>query len=925
MLKKILIGFLIFLVLLVGAVVAIPFVFKDEINAKIKEQLNKELLADVDYASYDLSILRSFPDLYFSLEQLSIVGRGEFEGDTLANIKEIGLGLELMKIIKGEELQINSILIDEANIISYTIITANGDTISNYDILPETTSEEDTSSLIDINVEDFVIKNSNIYYVDGISGMEVMVKGINSNSELKYIEEKAAIQSILSVSSLDYQELNSGTHLVFEAFETDATIDYTADFATVIAKATFESLSYNDGSMQYLNNAKLVGDLNVAADLANNVYTITETEIAINSLKLFVDGMVGLPNDQTTSIDLKFNADKSSFKELLSLIPSEYLKDYEGLKVSGNFALNGFVIGDLTETKTPAFDINLLIEEGFVQYPDLPGAIENINLKAHIQNSTDNIEKTSVSIPNANLKVVGEPIHFSLQADNVLGDPFIDLMAKGKLDLKRVPEFYPIEGLNKIGGLLDADIAFKGLLSAVEKEQYETIDFGGTLLIDELVYDASDVPMPIEVKKLSMIFSPQAGDLQADGIILGNSDFNASGRVENIINYVLLDGTVKGNVKLDSKRIDLDELLGDEEADSESSASTATKVPANIDFTAQLNAGEVLYDGLVMKNVSGDLAVQDERVDLNKLSADMLGGKAIISGAYDTKDLEKPELTLAYDIQKFDIQETFNYVNTVQAIAPMAKYLTGSFSSDMALTSFLNNDLSLDLAMLSGLGKVTIPYATFNELPMFNKISETLKLPLFDKPALTNAWTVLKVEDGKVNVEPFQIKMKDIVMDLQGSNGFDQTINYDVNLSVPSDKFGGAAALANDFLSKQKIPLLNLSVPQTINFKLNVSGAMTSPTIKIVKVTTGDNDKGIKDQIKDTFKEEYEQAKEDLTNKAKEEADKAKAQAQAELDKAKAQAQAEADKAKQKAQEELDKTKEDLKENVKDKIKGFKW
>ena len=303
----------------------------------------------------------------------------------------------------------------------------------------------------------------------------------------------------------------------------------------------------------------------------------------------------------------------------------------------------------------------------------------------------------------------------------------------------------------------------------------------------------------------------------------------------------------------------------------------------------------------------------------------MLGGSAKINGSYNTKNTDKPEIALSYDIQKFDIQKTFTYLNTVQAIAPLAKYLTGSFSTDMTLNSFLNNDLSLDLTMLNGLGKVTIPYATFNELPMFNKISETLKLPAFDKPALNNAWTILKFENGKVNVEPFQIKMKDIVMDIEGSNSFDQSIDYVVKLSVPSDKFGGAASLANDFLSKQKIPLLNLSVPQILHFHLNVSGAMTSPNVKIVKVSAGDSDKGVKEQIKEDLKEQLDQAKQDIANKAQEEADKAKAQAQAEAEKAKQKAQEEAEKAKQKAQEEIEKAKEDLKEDIKDKIKGFKW
>ncbi len=84
--KKVLIGVGIFLVVLVGAVVAIPFLFKDKINARVKLEINKNLNAKVDYGDFGLSLIKSFPNFSFSLDDLSVVGIGAFEGDTLAHI-----------------------------------------------------------------------------------------------------------------------------------------------------------------------------------------------------------------------------------------------------------------------------------------------------------------------------------------------------------------------------------------------------------------------------------------------------------------------------------------------------------------------------------------------------------------------------------------------------------------------------------------------------------------------------------------------------------------------------------------------------------------------------------------------------------------------------------------------------------------------
>ena len=117
------------------------------------------------------------------------------------------------------------------------------------------------------------------------------------------------------------------------------------------------------------------------------------------------------------------------------------------------------------------------------------------------------------------------------------------------------------------------------------------------------------------------------------------------------------------------------------------------------------------------------------------------------------------------------------------------------------------------------------------------------------KKQLPKIGVLFKIENGKVNVEPFDYAYQDIKMNLYGSNGFDKSIDYTMKLTVPSDKFGGAASVANNWLSKQSIPLLNISVPKEITFHLNLSGLISKPNVKIVKVTADGSDKGVIEQV----------------------------------------------------------------------------
>lgn len=920
--KKIFIGISVFFVLLIGVAIAIPFVFKDKINEKIKLEINKNLLADVDYSKFDIGIFRSFPDLRFYLYDLSVVGRDEFEGDTLAKLKEFSFDMDIKSVFKSDVVQVNSIFIDQLSVIAIEYFDEEKQKIiANYHILPDSETEEDAElQEFNLNLKSLIIKNANILMTNISDESDIILYNLNVVSDLKYKSANTDFNARIFIDSLNLKDKTSKTNLENIAFVGSGF--YNEQNAEITSNFTIDGLSYLSGKSYLLNKAKIDFKLDAVADLVNNIYTLKENELSINNLKVYFDGLIGLKENEDVDVSLTFKADKTSFKEVLSLVPAEYLKDYEGLKAEGTFNLSGFAKGIYNENSMPTFGLDLAVQNGRIQYPDLPAAVEKINLSAKIESPTNSLNQLTVNIPKATFTIENEPVEMSLFAKNLMADPYADLKLKGNLDLAKVPQFYPLEGVRKIAGNLNADVAFKGILSDVENEKYENIDFQGKMDVTNLVYDAVDYPKPLYVRTMNLAFSPKFVALSNIDATFGKSDFKADGRLENFINYVLSDGTIKGNLNLISNFIDLDELMTEESTESETE-SDVIKVPANIDFAAKLNAKKINYDGLELKNVAGNLTVKDEKINLEQFTTELLGGTAKISGSYSTKDTERPIVDFTYNVNKLSIQEAFNYVNTVQQIAPIAKYLTGTFSSDMSLNSLLNPDLSLDMKAITGDGEVRIPYATITNLPMFEKITQLINIPALNKPELNDAWTVLKFKDGRVNVDPFDIKLKDMSMNIVGSNGFDESIEYLVKLTVPSDKFGGAASIANNFLSKQNIPLLNLAVPQNLTFHLNVDGFLKNPNVKIAKVTADQGEKGIKEQIKETVKEEFDNAKE----RAQQELDAQKQKAQQELDAQKQKAQDELNKqkaeAERRAKEEADKLKEDAKNKAKEKLKGF--
>src|SRR3954464_13769859 len=106
------ISLLVIIILLIAA----PFIFKDKIVAIVKKQANENLNAKVDFGDFDLSLIASFPDFRFKMQDLRVIGISEFQNDTLAYIGAMKLDINIKSILSGGQYQVNSIIIDKPRI-----------------------------------------------------------------------------------------------------------------------------------------------------------------------------------------------------------------------------------------------------------------------------------------------------------------------------------------------------------------------------------------------------------------------------------------------------------------------------------------------------------------------------------------------------------------------------------------------------------------------------------------------------------------------------------------------------------------------------------------------------------------------------------------------------------------------------------------
>lgn len=590
----------ILILLLIGALVAIPIFFKDAVLETVKETVNENLEATVDFADVNLTFFRSFPDLTLQLLDYEVVGRDSFDQMTLAKGTSFDLSFQLWSVILANRpIELRSIHLKDPTI--RVLVLKNGQ--ANYDIAkPSATTDTTTTETtpFEIQLARYSIENGTIEYLDRSLDMEVRLAGLNHEG--------------------------SG-NLTNDLYQLSTTTDL----------AAFD-LSYE--GISYLQNAKLNWNADLEIDLGKNIYKLLDNELQLNALRLDLNALVGLPDAETVDLDIAFNAPGSDFRELFSLIPNAFIEGYETVKVDGDFTLAGSIKGAYRGDSYPAIDIQSTINNGAVQYPDLPVGINKIGASVDVKKPQGGLDQLVVNIPTFNLQVGTQPIAGRFYLDTPMSDPNIDMFVQGKLDLAQLNQAFPMEGVNQLAGLLDVDVKFKTKLSAIEKEQYEQVDVQGKLQMNQIVYQGTGLPK-IVIQSAQADFSPQRVVVNEFNSQLGKSDLKMRGSINNLLAYFSPDKNITGSFEAQSSLFDADEWMyaespsttGNPPATNEESASGRPFDRFNFDFAAQID--RLIYSPYELKNMKAQGSVSGEALNLTSFYTEMGESDFSVSGRLD--------------------------------------------------------------------------------------------------------------------------------------------------------------------------------------------------------------------------------------------------------------------------------------------------
>ena len=573
--------------------VVVPFIFSGKIKNTLLNIANNQLNAHLEIEDLRLNFFSNFPDATLSLNDISITGINNFKGDTLAQAKSINATINLLKLLRGNY-EIDHLRID--NMVINAKVLPRGE--ANWNIVKDDSTKARTikeDNPFELQLNEISLKNCNIIYDDQISQNKIILYGWSGNI--------------------------SG--------------DLKGDETTVKTNSTINEVSFLSKNIPYLNKLKLIANISFFADLKNMKFTLTKSELQLNEIKTNINGSIALFGKDGIEFDLGLTAPNAEFKNLLSILPRIYTKDFDHIKASGTVSFDGYIKGLMQGEKYPAFNIKLMVEDGMFQYLSLPQSVSNININILADNKGGSLDSTIIEISRLNFKVGNNPFKSNLLIKTPISDMSLKAHMDGTIDLGVIKDVYPLEENIELSGKIISDLNISTRMSYIEKDEYEKVETSGHFNIENITIKPDKQPA-IQVKEAHINLDHQLINISSFHLNIGNNDLMITGRLENLLGYTIIDKTLKGQLDIKSTYLNIGDLT---------SAKTTTKpnntaskpfvIPQNIDLIINPVLNKVVYEKTNLSNVSGSVIIKGGILTLKNAKANTLGGICKANGSYN--------------------------------------------------------------------------------------------------------------------------------------------------------------------------------------------------------------------------------------------------------------------------------------------------
>ncbi|NCC98316.1 MAG: hypothetical protein EOL95_01245 [Bacteroidia bacterium] len=538
-------------------------------------------------------------------------------------------------------------------------------------------------------------------------------------------------------------------------------------------------------------------------------------DLYIDSLRARINTNTGVASRRSGKIDTSLVNTRISFRKM-------ELKYKKGISASANRFSLSFLADDIEDGKPPRLRTSISLR-------GLQANIfDTIQVTAKRARMSINVRKNENYgfIPNSSIKLSFDSVLGSTPKLGVLLDSTrITLLATPRFrKRKKLADGTRVNIPDSEQKIIDMK-AMSALLDTISKAEepaelyMKKFSNNGDIYIKRFRVKSPDFPLRTSINRVDVDFTDDTLHLDNLRLRIGRSAITLSGELENMRRYLLRGRTLKADLSLKSKRLDINQLLSafyasnqaqetpqntnekaksvnanldalnesdesDDNSTKEDSTATAGLIvlPNNIDLKFKAKIDTVKFGKMRLENFKGKVTMRNQSLRIKELFTNTQIGKANMNVMYNCSDPKTATAAASVIMDSVQIGDIVEYIPELDTLMPMLRSFDGNVYCEASGSTKLDSTMSISLPtvnaalLLKGNDVVLMDGETFSEIAkmlMFNKKTKNL---------IDSVSVELLVRNNEIQIFPFMISLDKYRLGVGGTQNLDMSFNYHIAL-----------------------------------------------------------------------------------------------------------------------------------------------
>ncbi|WMJ72314.1 AsmA-like C-terminal region-containing protein [Cytophagaceae bacterium ABcell3] len=592
-------------------------------------------------------------------------------------------------------------------------------------------------------------------------------------SEINLDLQELVIQNLL-IKKTDY---SSDQYTEVQLQDAKAKFAYRNNTIDIHIDADADLNDFSSGGTSFFHNKHMEVHTDVHYDMSTSYLKVDPSEFILEAATFEFGGEVSDIEDSIVcNIDL--HAKKSNFDLIMAFAPDEYVAQLKDFNNKGEIFVKGNIQGPAGYGLTPQVFVEFGCANASFTNTSRNRNLRDINFTGYYTNGKErSMETSEIAIKNITANPDNSTFKGSFKVRNFV-DPLIFMDLHTKLDLEVLSEFYAVDGVEYMKGIVSVDMTLDELIDPDSAIVVITKLRDGTdsrIIFDNVRAKVTNYPHEIFIKSGEI-------DMAGDNVILHH--FNASikdskldlkGEITRpMAVFHGQPGKVRFTLEGVAPELNLKELLAHDPAMAEEYNDVIRDLDFRVDFITTtedlkeykyIPQSDLLLDHLTMtidkyphkiNDISGRVIMNDNKLTLHSFKASVGDNDLYITG-----DILNPEALMDENAQKevkYNTTIKTKYLNVKELLYYDGKYLTSDEIEEEIIRDFefvgAGNFISNSFCPSGFLSHTDIKHFT---------------LRLNDFPALKDVKGVIDTDtSGTISLKGFYAKMgrTDVGLDL---------------------------------------------------------------------------------------------------------------------------------------------------------------